>query len=271
MPIITIRALALSTLLSILTGAPVANAVSVNVDGQVIADQSFWDLDPTVDAIQFDSTDPLQGFTTSSGIDARGDVVLAGPGGALAAILPTGPRLVLTNFVADWYQPLGPGPHTFNIVFSHTFATWIPGIFTAADVVQAFQDDGSGLTVYTPGGAPVSFGEDAILAWQGYVNSLPIPTPFGPAPPIPNPAGLGNPYPLYGHGPSVMSILPGALIQPTLVGDLTFSLGGPRNQFHLPNSAEVGFSAVPEPGTALLLAIGCGAIGLFGRRPQPER
>jgi len=260
-------------LLVVLIGiAPAARAVVVNVDGQVIADQGFWDLDPTVDAVRFDSTDPFQGFTTSSGIDAKGDVVLAGPGGALAAILPTGPRLVLTNFVADRYQPLAPGPASFNIVFSHTFATMIPGIFTAADVVQAFQDDGSGLVVYFPGGSPVLAGEDAILAWQGYVNSVAIPGPFGPAPPIPNPAGLGNPYPLYGHGASVMSLLPGALIQPTLVGDLTFSLGGPRNQFILQNSAEVGFSAVPEPTTALLLGVGCAALGARrGRRRQTAR
>jgi len=157
MPNIVSCALALLALLIVI--APAARAVSVNVDGQVIADQSFWDLDPMVDAIRFDSTDPFQGFTTTSGIDATGDVVLAGPGGALAAVLPTGPRLVLTNFVADRYQPLGPGPVSFNSVFSHTFATWIPGVFTAADVVQAFQDDGSGLAVYFPGGSPVLAGE----------------------------------------------------------------------------------------------------------------
>jgi hypothetical protein len=258
-----IRALVVSSaVLACLVGATVANAVSVTVDGQVIPDQSFWDLDPTVDAISFDSNDAFQGFATTSGIDARGDVLLAG-GGALASIV-AGPTLVLTNFVADWYQPLGPGPHTFNISFSHTFATMVQGVLTAADIVQAVQDDGTSLAIYAPGGSPVAFGEDQILFWQGYVNSIAIPGPFGPIPPIPNPAGLGNAYPSYGHGPSVMNILPGALIQPTLQGDLTFSLGGPRNQFILPNSAEVGFSPIPEPATALLVGLGCAALA--GRR-----
>jgi hypothetical protein len=241
-----------------------ALAVNVNVDGQVIADGSFWDMNPAPNAVSFDSNDTLQGFTTASGIDAKGDVLLLGPGGALASILPTGPRLVLTNFVADWWQLLGPGPHTFQITFDHTFATLIPGVVTAADAVQAFQNDGSGLAIYFPGGSPVSFAEDHILAWQGYVNTLPIPGPFGPAPAIPNPAGLGNAYPTYGHGASVMSILPGALIQPTLVGDLTFSLGGPRNQFILNSSAEVGF--IPEPSVGLLVGVGLAGMGAWRRR-----
>jgi hypothetical protein len=265
---IVVRLLAFSALL--LGLAPPALAVNVNVDGQVIADGSFWDMDPTPNAVSFDSNDPLQGFTTTSGIDAKGDVVLAGPGGALASILPTGPRLVLTNFVADWWSnTLGPGPHNFQIVFDHTFATMIPGVVTAADAVAAFQNDGSGLAIYIGGGAPVSFAEDHIQAWQGYVNTIAIPGPFGPVPPIPNPPGLGNAYPVYGHGASVLNILPGALIQPTLVGDLTFSLGGPRNQFILNSSAEVGF--VPEPATALLFGAGLAGLGALRRRGGPAR
>ncbi len=249
--------------------APIARAVSVNVDGQVIADGSFWDMDPTPNAVHFDSTDPLQGFTTTSGIDAKGDVLLLGPGGALAAILPTGPRLVLTNFVADRYQVLPNNPISFHITFDHTFSTLIPGVFTAADIVQAFEDDGSGLAAFFQGnGAPLLAGEDQLLAWQGYVNSVPIPVPFGPTPPIPNPPGLGNPYPLYGHGPSVMSLLPGALIQPTLVGDLLFSLGGHRNQFILQNSAEVGIDQIPEPSMATLLGVGMAGLAASRRRAR---
>jgi hypothetical protein len=98
-------------------------------------------------------------------------------------------------------------------------------------------------------------------------NSTVIPGGTSKSTSIPNPAGLGNPYPLYGHGASVMSILPGALIQPTLTGDLTFSLGGPRNQFILTSSAEVGF--VPEPSTAVLLGAGCGALAIL-RRKRPD-
>jgi hypothetical protein len=261
--VVVLRSFAISV--SLLAFGSSALAVNVNVDGQVIADGSFWDMDPTPNAVSFDSNDPLQGFATASGIDAKGDVVLAGPGGALASILPTGPRLVLTNFVADWWSnTLGPGPHTFQITFDHTFATMIPGVVTAADAVAAFQNDGSGLAIYFPGGSPVAAGQDNILAWQGYVNSIPIPTPFGPTPAIPNPPGLGNAYPVYGHGASVMNILPGALIQPTLVGDLTFSLGGPRNQFVLNSSAEVGF--IPEPATGLLVAAGLAGLGVLRRR-----
>lgn len=255
-------------LLAWATSAHEARALQVLVDGQLITDNSLWDIDATSGVIEFDSTSVGTGFATTSGIDAKGRVLLTGPGGALAQILNTASQLVLTDFVADRPASLVGGPIQFSIDFEHTFTTpLVPGVAIAADIIAAWSDDGSGnATFFNGNGVPLAAGEDTLDFWQGYVNNIAIGLPFGPTPPIANLAGLNQPYPLYGHGPDPLLLCGGMLCPATVKGELDFSLGGPRNQFILPNSAEVGFALVPEPEVALLALAALAALA--GLRPS---
>jgi hypothetical protein len=248
--------------------APAARALQVNVDGQLITDNSLLDIDTTAGVIEFDSLSVGTGFATASGIDAKGRVLLTGPGGALIQVLNNATQLVLTDFVADRPASLVGGPIQFSIDFEHTFATpLVPGVAVAADVISAWSDDGSGNAPYFNGnGVPLAAGEDTLDFWQGYVNNVAIGLPFGPTPPIANLAGLNQPYPVYGHGPDTLLLCPGMLCPGTVKGELDFSLGGPRNQFILLTSAEVGFALVPEPGLSLLALTAL--VGLAGLRPS---
>lgn len=250
------------------SSAPDARALQVDVDSQLITDNSLWDIDGTIGVIEFDSTSVGTGFATASGIDAKGRVLLTGPGGALAQVLNTNSQLVLTDFVADRPGSLVGGPIQLSISFEHTFASpLVPGVAIAADIIDAWSDDGSGNMVFTSGnGSPLAAGEDTLDFWQGYVDNIPIGLPFGPTPPIPNLAGLAQQYPLYGHGPDTLLICGGLVCPPTVRGELDFSLGGPRNQFILFSSAEVGFALVPEPAASLLGLVALAALA--GLRPS---
>ena len=229
-------------------GFPIpVQAMWVAVDGYVILDNGPGDLDSTVNRIVFDSLAPgPNGFATLSGFDAMGTVELSGVAGALAGQLNSGQSLVLTNFVADMPASAGSGP--FNIIFEHTFGPAIPGGGTAADTLVAFANDGTGSAPYLPGSSavPLGAGEDLIVAWQGFVDNVAIPNPTAPAPPLLNLPGLNTPYQVFGHA-TTNPLFGGQLFTPTLRGDLTFSLGGARNQFVLLTSAEVGLEDLGDP------------------------
>ena len=250
-----------------------AEAMWVNVDGYVIPDNGFGDLDSTVNRIVFDSlASPPNNFTTASGFDAQGTVELSSVAGALAGQLNSGQALVLTNFVAD--MPATASAGAFNIIFEHTFGPAIPGGGTAADIVVAFANDGTGSAPYLTGGGaiPLLIGEDLIIAWQGYVDNVAIPNPTVPAPPLFNAAGLNTAYQTFGHA-TTAPLFGGIVFNPILRGDLTFALGGARNQFVLLTSAEVGLedlgnppSTLPALGGAGLVALGAVLIAVARRR-----
>jgi hypothetical protein len=249
----------------------------VNVDGFLIPDNLAGDLDSTVNRIVFDSLAPgPNGFTTTSGFDAQGTVELSNVAGALAGQLNSGQALVLTNFVAD--MPASASPGVFNIVFEHDFGPNIPGGGTAADIVVAFANDGTGSAPYLTGGGaiPLAAGEDVIVAWQGYVDNVAIPNPTTPAPPLMNVAGLNTAYQTFGHA-TTSPLFGGLVFDPVLRGDLTFFLGGPRNQFVLLTSAEVGLEdlgdpvAVPVLPGAALAVLAAALVGAARARLRRER
>ena len=165
--------------------------------------------------------------------------------------------LVLTDFVADMPTAATPGQQ-FRIVFEHLFTGGpIPGGGTAADQIDAFAHDGTGELPFLNGNnaVPLASGEDTLDAWQGFVDNVPIPNPNG-TPAFPNAAGLNTPYFVYGH--SVQPLFGGVVFTPLLRGELDFTLGGTRNQFILPTSAEVGHSLIipiPEPSTLILCSL----------------
>jgi hypothetical protein len=233
----------------------------VNVDGYLIPDNAPGDLDTTVNRIVFDSLAPgPNGFTTTSGFDAQGTVELSNVAGALAGQLNSGQALVLTNFVAD--MPASGSPGVFNIVFEHDFGPNIPGGGTAADTIVAFAHDGTGSAPYLNGGGaiPLAAGEDVIVAWQGYVDNVAIPNPTTPAPPLMNVAGLNTPYQTFSHA-TTTPLFGGIVFDPVLRGDLAFFLGGPRNQFVLLTSAEVGLEDLGDPPVVPLLpGVGVAAL-----------
>lgn len=226
-------------MLALMPGAVEAQ-MSVAVDGFVIFDGGIGDLEPNGNNIRFDSlAPPPDGFTTNSGFDATGRVLLSNVTGALGGQLNTGQALVLTEFVADMPASGTPGP--FNIIFEHDFNLVLIGGGTAADVVVAFAHDGTLEPPYMTGGGaiPLLGGEDTLLAWQGYVDGVPIPNPTAPLPPSSNVAGLNMPYQTHGHA-TINPLFGGLIFDAILRGELSFSLGGPRNQFILLTSAEVG-------------------------------
>jgi hypothetical protein len=252
----------------------------VNVDGYLINDNLAGDLDPTPNRIQFDSLAPTpNNFATASGFDAQGVVELSNVAGALAAQLNSGQALVLTQFVAD--MPASASPGVFNISFEHTFGPAIPGGGTAADILVAFANDGTGSPPYLTGGGaiPLLTGEDVIVNWQGYVDNVPIPNPTTPLPPLFNVAGLNTAYTTHGHA-TTSPLFGGVVFNPILRGDLSFFLGGPRNQFVLLTSAEVGLEDLGDPpvvpvlpaaGAAVLTAALLGVATLRLRRPRAIR
>ena len=259
-----------------LLGAPAANGqMVVAVDGFVIFDNGIGDLDATIDEIEFDSlAPPPDGFTTNSGFDAKGRVETSNVAGALAGQLNTGQALVLTDFVAD--RPLTALPGAFNIILQHDFGPPIPGGGTAADIVVAFANDGTAEPPYQSGGGaiPLAAGEDTIDSWQGFVDGVPIPNPTLPLPPLPNVAGLNTPYQTHGHA-TINPLFGGLVFDPTLRGELTFSLGGTRNQFILLTSAEVGLEdlgpppvpALSQPGLLVLIGLlAAASFGVLGQR-----
>lgn len=232
----------------------------VSVDGFLILDNLVGDLDPTPNRISFDSLAGFpNGFATTSGFDAKGVVETSGVAGALAAQLNSGQSLVLTNFVADMPATALPGP--FTIVFEHTFGPAIPGGGTAADMLVAFADDGTGAAPYLTGGGAIALGagEDLIVAWQGFVDNVPIPNPTAPLPPLLNVAGLNTAYQTHGHA-TTSPLFGGVIFNPILRGNLTFALGGPRNQFVLLTSAEVGLEDLGDPPAVPVLPAGGGIL-----------
>lgn len=254
----------------LLFGSPgVAFGVGIHFDNGavVITDNGLLDNNPVVGIIDFDSigTNP---FTLASGYNVKGTVQnTAGPS-LTSLIAPITGAVTLTNFVAD--RPAAVPGGVTDIEFFDTVIGTAPAV-TVADVIAAEVANGTGAPVYlnNASGNAVPAGQVTITNWQGFISGAVVTNPFGPAPPIGNPsllAGSGTlPFPLSGHGPST---LPGPWVNPVIGAFFSFQLGGVRDQLILPNSAEVGFTAVPEPSTYVLAVLGLAGVALARRRAK---
>ncbi len=279
-----------------------ALAITVIIDGGVaIVDGGAMDLDGVVNGVvSFDSTAAgPAGFATASGYQVRGSALIGlagGAGAALRTLLPPGGPIfgvTLTNLEVDAVAGAILGA-PLAIQFGHTFFPGAPAggaLIVAGDLLDdAFGDNGTGAPTFgfNPLTAvPLVLGVDSITLWQGEVNGAAIPGPFPgvaiagcggpflpPGPPVPNCPGLGVGYPDgFGH-------LAPAFIGPgpfDLDGNLTLTLGGPRDQFRLNESAVVGITlegqsmSIPETSSPLgLLALSfLGTVSVVKRKLKP--
>jgi hypothetical protein len=214
----------------------------------IIDNVSIFDTDPNANIIKFGPI-ILPDYTVAGEVDI-------GSGPNLTSVIGNPSASIrLTNFTAEATTvPQFPLRVGLRNPLTGTYSNLVGGDSIDAYVEHAF-------------GSPIPAGQDELQFWQGYLGLFKFSPPFGPNPPIPNPAVPANspllPYPTYGHGPYA---LPGTFTNPLLGADLYFYLGGQGDRFVLLNSAEVGFRIVPEPPAGVLAAIAAfGALGLRAR------
>jgi hypothetical protein len=192
-------------------------------------------MDTAIGAIAFDSgAPPPFKFLLPPGSSVSrvsGNLKTDARPGAIVQILGSPAKVVtLTNFKATRLP--GAGNQPLDISFAHTFKKPNVAKIAVADAIQGdFLNTVAGMNV---------FGDH--VTWQGLVDNVPISPPQAtvdsPAPP-----GVRQ-HPVFGgHAPTQF---PG-MADVTLVGQLNITLGGPNHELSLPDSAEVGFSKVPEP------------------------
>jgi|GEM_PF-1920923 len=258
-------ALAFAACLLVAPGTALGVGIQFDNGAVVITDNGPLDSNSAIGIIDFDSIGSNP-FTIASGYDVRGTVQnTAGPS-LSSLITPITGAVTLTNFVAD--RPLSAIGGITDIEFFHTVIGSALSV-TVADVITAEVANGNGAATYfnNASGSAVPASQDTITTWQGFISGAIITNQFGTPPPIPNPslpAGGGTlPYPVFGHGPT---LIPGPFVNPVIGAFFSFQLGGIRDQLILPSSAEVGFSAVPEPSTALLAFVGLVGLTLYGRK-----
>lgn len=232
-----------------LMGTSSARALTIdfNFGALVITDNGIGDLNPTIGILDFNTV--VANYSLLGTLD-----LLAGPN-QTALIGSPNANLRLTNFTGE---ALVNAAGQMDIEISHTFAGTYTGI-TAADSLDAYVGHATG--------AAVPAAQDQICQWQGYVSgqitTLPVPgppphfNPFLPASSIP------LPYTLVTHGPTPIT---GPLTNPAVGAFFCFDLGGVGDQIILYTSAEVGFTAVPEINSLLLVGMAGSAMLVVSRR-----
>jgi len=264
-------ALTLALAACVLASPDSALAVGIQFDNGavVITDNGPLDNNPAVNIIDFDSIG-ANPFVIASGYNVKGTVQNTGGPSLASLIAPITGAVTLTNFVAD--RPLAAPGGITDVEFFHTVVGTAPAV-TVADVINAQIANGTGAPVYlnNASGNAVPSGQTTITTWQGFISGAVITNPFGSPVPIPNPnlpAGGGTaPFPVSGHGPA---LIPGPFVNPVIGAFFSFQLGGSRDQIILPTSAEVGFSAVPEPSTAVLALVGLMGLTLYRRKRRKQ-
>lgn len=248
------RVLAFGAIGLLLVSMSSANALTIdfNFGALVINDQGVGDLNPAIGVLDFNTV--VGNYSLVGTID-----LLAGPN-QTALIGTPNANLRLTNFTAE---ALIGSPGQMDIQFSHVFAGTFTGI-TAADSLDAYVGHATG--------APVPAGQDQICQWQGFVSGQ-ITTPVNPGPPpYFNPflpaSSIPLPYPLVTHGPTPIA---GPLTNPAVGAYLCFDLQGVGDQLILYTSAEVGFAAVPEVSSLLLMGVAGSGLIVAGARRRRAR
>lgn len=221
-------------------------------------DFNFGALTITDNLLGFDSNGAVGiiDFNTTVGnysLQGTVDVGVAGPN-QVALIGSPSANIRLTNFTAEALVN-GAGP--LDLQFFDIF----PGLF-----IGSIGADSMDPYVGHATGAPVPAAQDTILNWQGFVAGIVIANPFPNPPPFFNPflpaSSVPLPYTVFGHGPTPLP----AFTNPVVGGYLTFDLGGIGDQLILYTSAEVGFTAVPEPGTFVLGGLAVAGLGVVVAR-----
>lgn len=245
------RKLLFATVLCALSSISSARAVTIdfNSGALVITDNGIGDTNLAADIIDFNTT--VGGYLLQGTVDT-------GAGTNLTNLIgvPNG-SVRLTNFTAEaTAASLG----QLDIQFSHTVLGTYAGVI-AADSLDAYVSHVSG--------APVPFGNDTINVWQGFVSGIIITPTLPGAPPYLNPnlpaSSPPLPYPVVTQGPMPLTPL---ITNPAFGAFFSFDLRSAGDQLLLYNSAEVGFAAVPEPGTAVLLGLALAALPLVRRRQK---
>jgi hypothetical protein len=181
-----------------------------------ITDNSGFDNNATTGIIDFGPV-ILPEFTVAGTLDL-------GSGPNLSSVIGNpSASLRLTNFTAEAIiPPQFPLRVGFRETLNGTYSNLIGG-----DAIDAYV--GNSL------GNAMPAGQNTLDFWQGYLNLLTFPPPFGPNPPIPSPALPAKSAPLayanYGHGPS--ALMPGPYTNPILGADLYITLSNPGEQFIL--------------------------------------
>ncbi len=230
---------------------PVSTASAVVIDfnngALVITDNGIGDTNLAFDVIDFNTT--VGGYLLQGTVDT-------GAGTNLTNLIgvPNG-SVRLTNFIGE---ATANGLGQLDIQFSHTVLGTYAGVI-AADSLDAYVSHATA--------APVPAGNDLINIWQGFVNGIVItPTVPGP-PPYLNPnlpaSSPPLPYPVVTQGPMALTPL---ITNPAFGAYFSFDLGSAGDQLLLFSSAEVGFSAVPEPGTVVLFGLALAGLPILRRR-----
>jgi hypothetical protein len=222
----------------LLLSSKAANALVIdfNSGALVITDNGTGDNNLALGIIDFNTT--VGSYSLQGIVD-----LLAGPNQTALIGSPTA-NIRLTNFVGE---ALTNTAGQLDIQFSHVFPGTYTGI-TAADSLDAYVGHATGAAV------PVA--QDLICNWQGFVSgqitTLPVPGP----PPFFNPflpaSSVPLPYPVVTHGPTPIT---GPLTNPAVGAYFCFDLRGAGDQIILYTSAEVGFTAVPEVSSFLLMGM----------------
>jgi hypothetical protein len=236
--------LAMLTAFAVVSPTFAQMGIDFNSGALFISDNGLGDLNPITGIIDFNTTVGSYSFvgTVDTGVGPNQVSLLGSPNA----------NVRLTNFTAE---ALINAAGQFRLEFWNTFAGTYTGV-VGADSIDAY--------VGHSGGLPVPPANDAILDWVGYVGGQIITLPWPGPPPYTNPflppSSPPLPYTVFGHGPA--PVPPGTFVSPPVGGILTFDLRSQGDQLILYSSAEVGFTAVPEVNSMLLLAVASGMLGL---------
>ena len=237
-----------------------ATPLEMNFDGGAqIVDGGAGDLDGLVNGkIDFSGVYGLAGYMVTGTL--RESPPFAAGTTISQQLTPPIYSLTLTNFTAEALPTSTLGAPLDMRYNSDPFVGgFLPG--TAVDSLAA--------EVASSTASPIPAGTDALTNFFSIIGdnatSIVIAPATGASVPMSNPfyPGTGTTaYPITGHGVAATP----AYVNPTIYGLVQLTLGQVGDQFLMPSSAEIGFTAVPEPASIVLFALGLIALAVTRRR-----